>query len=844
MGLCRRNFLAFSAAAVGLAGLVAVAAPSGAASGSALSAAAGLARVAGSAAAPSLSWDAAPEIPAGAVRLGAVSPASQVRVDVGLRPRDPAALTAFLNGLADRNSPYFQRFLKPGQFGPMFGPSPAQVTTVEDALRAAGLSPGQVPSDRLDVPVTGSAATIERAFRVSLVRYRLPGGRVAFANTGKPWLSPSAAPLVDGVVGLNDLVTQDLLGQPATTTASPGPVVPARTGTALAASAPARGSAASQAAPQACAQSVTEAGHDHALTATQLASHYKMSPLYGRGDSGQGLRVALAEFSEAATSDIDGYQSCYGISIKGQYIAVDGGAGLAGGSAQAEATLDIEDVAGLAPGVYLDVYQTPGSDQNVADMFQAIADADTDKVVSVSFGRCELLDEADEPGYEAVVEPILAQADGQGQSVFISSGDDGSSGCIRSDSALNNVSASFPATSPYVIAVGGTTIRNGTDTVWNESSLGQNAGASGGGVSTAWCMPGYQYVPAIPGLVNADSQAYSACTPANAGGLARQVPDVSADADWDASGYSIYLGGEWQPNGGTSAAAPLWAAIAALIDDSPFCAAYGSGDVGVLPQDLYAMMGSDYPYVYGGVAEGFTDIPAGGNNDFTPYGYTGGLYPTGPGFDEATGLGAPIVSGVDGSGNVSMYYPGLAALICQFFATRQFSPKVTSISPHVGAAGHAVTVTVHGSGFLPVAGADMARVTGGREVGASCATTTSCQVRLPAMTARTVNIQISAEDLSFSPVTSADRFQYVAAPHVLSLSPKSGTHRGGTTVTIRGTSFIGVKAVHFGRKLGTHLRVVSATEIVVTVPAGSAGTVHVTVTAVGGTSNPVHYKYT
>jgi subtilase family serine protease len=173
------------------------------------------------------------------------------------------------------------------------------------------------------------------------------------------------------------------------------------------------------------------------------------------------------------------------------------------------------------------------------------------------------------------------------------------------------------------VAVGGTTIEPaGREVVWNESAIG--AGAGGGGDSIAWCMPGYQYHPAIPGLINGDSQTNSGCATANAGQYVREIPDVSADADPE-SGYVVFAGGNWQIIGGTSAAAPLWAAIAALIDASPFCAAWGSGPAGVLPQGLYGMMSIDHSYVYGSVPEGLADITQ-GNNDYTPTGYTGGLY--------------------------------------------------------------------------------------------------------------------------------------------------------------------------------------------------------------------------
>jgi hypothetical protein len=433
---------------------------------------------------------------------------------------------------------------------------------------------------------------------------------------------------------------------------------------------------------------------------------------------------------------------------------------------------------------------------------------------------------------------LMGQAAAQGQTVFASAGDSGSSGCYGADGDATP-NDNFPASSPDVVAVGGTTIdAGGGQTVWNESA--DEVGAGGGGDSTAFCMPSYQYQPAIPGVISNLSATNADCLTINTGDYLREIPDVSADADPE-SGYVIYAAGQWQAAGGTSAAAPLWAAIAALIDSSPFCADYGSGPAGVLPAGLYGIVAIDHSYVYGTVPEGLVNITQ-GNNDYTPSGYTGGLYPATSGFSMAAGLGAPLVAGETSSGAASLFYPGLAALMCQHYATKLLTTSVTGVSPNVGPAGRVTTVTVHGTGFLAIPGADKALV-GGTALNASCSSATTCTVTLPAESARVVNLQITVEDLPYTTVTSADRFRYVAPPHVERLSPSKGTHKGGTTVTIGGSNFIRVKSVRFGGKPGAKLRVISATEIKVVAPPGS-GTVRVTVAAVGGTSNDPTYKYT
>lgn len=685
----------------------------------------------------------APALPRGAVKLGAVAPTSKLHLDVTLKVRDPATLTSFLAGLSNRQSPLFHQFLRAGQFGPRFGQTLATVAAVRTALREAGLVPGQITSNRLSIPVTASAAAVERAFGTSLVRYRLAGGRVAYTNTAAPKISGAVARYVSGVLGLNNFTReQSMLVRPSSRPAG----VHRGTGGRPLAHPSASG-------PKPCAAASETAEEDGAYTADELANYYLMSPLYGLGDLGSGVRVALFELEPNSTSDISKYKSCYKVTTSITYKKTDGGAGTGKGSG--EAALDIEDVLGLAPDVALDVYQAPnGGDADIYDNYNAIITADKDQVISTSWGTCELLTDSTLTSDE---QTVFAQANSQGQTVFAAAGDTGSTGCLRSGKDEADVSAGDPAAQPYVDGVGGTTATSSEESVWNESSI--QAGAGGGGVSSKWCMPSYQYQTAIPGLISGDSVKNSGC-PTAEGKYVREEPDVSADADPE-TGYVIYYGGSWSVIGGTSAAAPLWAAVAALIDDSPFCADYASGDVGVYPEGLWGIAGEDHSYIYSGGAdepEVVFDVTS-GNNDYTPSGYGGGLFPATTGYDMASGLGSPLVSGIGAGGAVSMFYPGLAAIMCSAYATKLLSTTVTGISPKSGKAAGGTTVTVTGTGFLPIAGADAA-VIGTTLVTANCASSTKCTFVTPKHAAGTVNIQISAEDFAPSPVTSKDKYKY------------------------------------------------------------------------------------
>ena len=771
-----------------------------------------------------------PVVPRTARKLGLEPPETSVDLEIGLKVRNHAALTSFIAGLSDRGSPLFHHFLRPGQFGARFGPTPAQVARVEAALRSVGLVPGPVDLDRLAIGVRAPAATVDRAFATTLVRYRLASGRVAYVNSAAPRIPAAAAPYVSGVLGLDTLTAPSSLAiRPAAphgrvrATAVPQKPVPTR-------------SAAISQGPRPCNAAREAAEAYGSYTADQLAAHYGMSPLYGLNDRGQGVHVALAEFEPDSPSDVSAYLSCYRLQTTVNYVKVDGGAG--SGSGSGEAAIDIEDVAGLAPGATIDVYQAPKSGgTDTYDVYHAIIDAKKpDPVVSTSWGLCEPYSD---PSLITMEQSLFEQAAAQGQTVLAASGDSGSTDCYPDGgAAAADLAVADPASQPYVVGVGGTSITPIGETAWNQTGTG--AGAGGGGLSSVWCMPSYQYQTGIPGLMSQYSQPDASCTGAGQASYQRQVPDVSADADPN-SGYTIYYGGSWTAFGGTSAAAPLWAAVAALTDASPFCHAYGSGNAGIQPAGLYDLAGVASSYIYGD-GEALGDVTS-DSNDYAPSGYTGGLYPATPGYDMATGLGTPLVSGYSAPGVASSFYPGLAALMCYLYATRNVSPSITRLSPAAGPVKGGTRITVTGRGFLPIRGADVAEM-GSTRMAASCSTTTTCTITMPAHSAGTGTIRIDVEDLVTSRATSHTRYDYAAAPGISALSPRHGSTSGGTRVIIRGYGFVGRLVVRFGRKAA---RIVShtATKIVVVAPAGS-GTATVTVAAAGGRSaatSSCRYRY-
>jgi subtilase family serine protease len=792
---------------------------------------------------------AAPAVPPRSVALGPPSPSTKLHLDVTLKLPDPAAVTAFISSLSDRRSPNFRRFLAPGQFGQRFGPPLSEVAAVEAVLRSDGLDPGPVTSNHLMIPVTAPAGLVDRAFHVELLGYRLASGRKVFTTSSPPSIAAGVSADVQGIVGLNNLVqAHSMLAHSSAAPVAPGHVAESRQ--------------AKTAGPKPCSDAIKAAeSTSGSRTADVLASYYGMTPLYDLGDFGQGVHIAVAEFEPNLPSDIAGYQSCYGTNAPVNYIEIDGGPGTGPGGG--EAVLDIEDVLGFAPEATVDVYQGANnpSGTNLLDVYSAIVTRESDQIISTGWGMCEPDTVAQSGGgvLLSAEQALFAQAAAQGQTVFAASGDTGSADCYLDPGTTNGAAATVddPASQPYVIGVGGTSIGANSETSWNDAS-----GAGGGGVSSQWCMPSYQAQSStpgkstIPGLVNADSVPAPAalqgpgCPP---GSYMREVPDVSADAD-PATGYVIYRtpntpGAQavWTPGeGGTSASAPLWAAIAALVDASPFCTGYNSVDVapkGTLPEDATGLLDENLYYLantpYYTLA--LYDVTK-GSNYFAPAGdtvNTGRLYPATTGYDMASGLGTPTV------GYPGNFLPGLAALTCAVTGTKLTKTKIAHVVPDLGPSTRSTKVTIFGSGFLPIVGSDMVKV-GTKWVTVSCLTNTRCTGTLPATKAGTESLRMVVEDITASPSTPSDQFTFAGVPNITRLRPLAGPEKSGTKVTIRGTGYLGKVKVFFGTRRATHVHVISPSKITVWAPSGT-GSVSVYVSTIGGKSKktPVgKFRYT
>ncbi|HEX6110291.1 MAG TPA: S53 family peptidase [Ktedonobacteraceae bacterium] len=527
-----------------------------------------------------------------------------LHLSIGLALRNQDQLRASLQSLYNPSSPNYHQYLTQDEFAQRFGPTAAQRQEVIDYLIRQGFTVTQVYPDLVDF--SGSVSQAERVFGVRINDYRGPDGRVFYSNSTTPTLPAYLASVITSVSGLDDA---NRFSHPPI----PGHNAPAIN--------PSAGSN--------CPPAGQSGGSQVAYIPSQLAKAYNYDGLHSSGLQGQGQTVGVFELDGYSLGDVQTYTRCFGggkVPIRN--VILDGFNGQPGAGA-IEVELDMQVILSQAPKLAkLIVYEAPNTTQGYNDEFARIV-KDRTPVISVSWGDCEKNMGQQEVNQE---NQFFQQAAAQGQTILVAAGDSGSASCFQLlgggfDFSLN---ADDPAAQPYVTGVGGTNLTLKSDnsyrseTVWNGGFFG---GAGGGGLSQFWKRPSWQ---TGPGVQNQYSNGM------------RETPDVSLDAD-PATGYPVYCtvgsnctasggitGGSsgWLTVGGTSAAAPMWAAMVALANQQ--AAKAGKKTLGFLNPALYKIGRSSR---YG---RDFHDITAPGNND---EGFNGGAYPVTKNYDMATGWG-------------------------------------------------------------------------------------------------------------------------------------------------------------------------------------------------------------
>ncbi len=780
----------------------------------------------------------APAIPRGAAAIGAVASGKVISGDVALVPRNASGLAAYADGVSKRGSLYYGRYLSLGSFNEEFAPTTAMLGAVESDLRSDGLKVGSVSADRLLVGFSGTASKVDAAFHTSLEGYRLSSGRLVYANDSAVELPSSIAPFVQAIVGLNDLAVPQAAPVRSSVTTRETVAAPHQT--------PPAGAA------DACAAASAIAADGGGLTANQVAYAYGLDPLYSAGDFGQGETVDILDLFGYSVADITAFDDCYygttngpAVAARDSYTNIDGGAspgdGL-GGSVETE--LDVDTVNAYAPKALVDVYEAPDSDPGFLDAIAAMADS-TASIESISYGECEQLVLQEEPGYAQEENYLFEQGAAMGKTVFSSTGDNGDDTC-SSDSGqpvAPYLSASDPATQPFVTAVGGTAITAATDPpqqdVWNDGAAG---GSGGGGISDIWPAPPWQTSSTVPGFDNASvvSTAESVvddnfCADTYTNSVCREVPDVSAQASPNTGGFPIVTDGQWSIWGGTSLSSPTWAAITADISSQSSC----SGGVGFISPKLYAI--ASVPAEY---AASFDDITVGNNDNF---GVGDGVYPATTGYDMASGIGTPKVTGAGGAKGLAYYLCATPAVAPPTIASLS-SPALSSDAVSGGTA----RLTITGSNFESAGTSVVAAVSIGDVTlpAADYSVASDTQINVTAIPNNlltleegqggaadgtgTYGVSVTATGGATSAPSSASRLILYdsgantsgTSPFVSGVFPSAGVDAGGNKVTIYGSGFMttgssptaNVASVTFGGTPAASFTVTSDNTITATTP--------------------------
>jgi len=486
-------------------------------------------------------------------------------------PRDAAALDALLREQTDSHAPGYRHWITPGEFGERFGVAEADYEAAVRWLRRRGFAGIRTWPGRLAIAFHGTAGLVSHAFKTPMRAYRWRGAlRMAPERTA---VLPVFGSTRAALLGLDGFVR-----------VHPG----VRVGTA------------------------------DRLGPTDVYVAHGVGQVHTDGFTGQGVTIAVLAVSDFATSDVALFRSTFGVA-PGTVVKRFAGTnpGTSDLLALGEVLLDTEWSGAIAPGATL--VAEIAANASAASFGAAALDVvngDLADVLSVSFGVCETIATS---VVAQQVGNLTRQAAAQGMSILVSSGDDGVADCRQGNGSLAPAVNVF-ASSPYVTAVGGTQLDPlfdaagdatgyGAETVWNDTAVA-GGGAGGGGRSAFFAKPSYQILPGIP----ADG--------------ARDVPDVAFAASPGNPGFVLVGGGNVLPFGvgGTSASAPVWAGMAALLVQKR------GGRLGLLNGELYEL-GAEQ--ALGLRAHVFHDVTVGN------IGLPGVPGPAaGPGYDLATGWGS------------------------------------------------------------------------------------------------------------------------------------------------------------------------------------------------------------
>lgn len=589
----------------------------------------------------------------GAAHLeGHYSDTSMLRLAIALKPPKLEEERQFLAQLQDKKSPLFHHYLSAAAWNARFSPAAADEQAVVDWLQSAGLTVTQRYPNRLLVDVEAPVTTIERALGIQINSYTA-GNTAFFSNDRAPSLRPDLVNIVWAVLGLNSLEQERPASHrtvPVRPAYLPGP--PKATGPAQHADASLSLRDAMNAKGGAVRTGIGKDGFGPQITAgaydpTDIYSSqaYDYGALYNQGhccnplgNPGQSppeTSIAIATYGAQDLSDIAGFHATYPyLAYNVQLFNINGtpAPGDAEGTMDAEwATATSNSFGGYGNTSKVYVYQGANYQNNtITDVYNSILTDGYARVFSTSWACAEqqavpgLTNSDCYAGTMNARDAIFMSMVGQGWTLVAASGDEGATAtwCGAADGVF------YPATDPFVVAAGGTTLSLDSysnylgESGWTGGIYGcdSNDGGSTGGFSSYWATPSYQSSFGYP---------------------SRATPDIALNADWLNSPQNYYFEGALSGNGGTSIVAPELAgffaqANAYLLSLGNVC---GSGSSACAP------LGDAHSYLYDAGQffaphKPFYDITSGCNNNDITAEYGLGYYCAGSGFDQVTGWGS------------------------------------------------------------------------------------------------------------------------------------------------------------------------------------------------------------
>ena len=549
----------------------------------------------------------APSSFAASAAITAISPTPEVAQDMGLAPvsevksltlalklQNRSNLEAFIASSVDPASPNFRQFLTPQQFKAAYGQSDATIERIRSYLAARGIAVTKVSANNLFVSVKATNAQIASVFGSQIHAFKLKDSSFQQPE-GVTTIPAEIGDVVGAVAGLSTraAVKASAVSRPTTgAMAAEAAALPKVTPT-----------------PQAAATDTPGA-----YTVADVANQYNVNPLYARGLTGKGTTAGIVTFAGFTQSDAFTYWSQVGLKVDPNRITevpVDGGSGIAPNYSDGPSitTEEVQQAGGLAPGAAIRVYEGPNTAVGVLDTFAAAVNDNIVDTLSTSWQLTEITqDQSALPAFDA----IFMQAAAQGIPLSASAGNSGAYDINSKLSAQGytyptctpTLTVSFPASSPYVLAVGGTTLpatikfTNGTVTIDAERPWGYDAFedyylryygqavyyglefpfGGPGGVSVYYSVPSYQ--AGLPGVMLSQKNQTLYCSyykttntppakyismPGNFAG--RNVPDIALNSDPHTGFYQYIYAHSDTGSGGTYYAVAQVNGILALLTE-------------------------------------------------------------------------------------------------------------------------------------------------------------------------------------------------------------------------------------------------------------------------------------